>query len=102
MSCRRIRGFVFCFCRNRGFHARLFAVAVSTAYDVRMIVEELKVEFHLTLSEVNLILAALSELPFKVSFELIQKIKQQGEQQVAAAQSHSGATDVPSPESQKH
>ena len=47
--------------------------------------EDLKVELHVTLGEINLILGALSELPFKVSFQLIQKIKQQGEEQVAGA-----------------
>ena len=47
--------------------------------------EDVQIELHVTLGEGNLILAALSELPFKVSFGLIQKIKQQGEQQVASA-----------------
>ena len=47
--------------------------------------EDLQIELRVTLGEGNLILAALSELPFKVSFGLIQKIKEQGEQQVASA-----------------
>ena len=51
--------------------------------------DEFKVEFHLTLNEVNLILNALSELPYKVSFELIQKIKLHGEEQFASFQKQS-------------
>jgi hypothetical protein len=47
--------------------------------------EDAKIELQLTVTEANLILAALAELPFKVSFALIQKIKQQGEQQAAKA-----------------
>lgn len=35
----------------------------------------------LTLDEVNLILASLSELPFKVSADLIAKIKTEGDKQ---------------------
>jgi hypothetical protein len=49
-------------------------------------VEDLPVELRLTVGEVNLLLGALSELPFKVSFGLIQKVRQQAEQQVNAAQ----------------
>jgi len=48
--------------------------------------EDLQIDLHLTLSEVNLILASLSELPYKVSFSVIQKIRQQGDTQFTAAQ----------------
>jgi hypothetical protein len=41
---------------------------------------EFKLE-NLSQDEVNLILMSLSELPYKVSFELISKIQQQGEKQ---------------------
>lgn len=37
---------------------------------------------NLSQEEVNLILVSLSELPYKVSFELINKIKMQGEEQL--------------------
>jgi hypothetical protein len=47
--------------------------------------EELHVHLQMSLNEVNLILTALSELPYKVSFALIQKIREQGEQQYTAA-----------------
>lgn len=47
--------------------------------------EDLSVELHLTVNEVNLLLGALAELPFKVSFGLIQKVRQQAEQQVNSA-----------------
>ena len=52
--------------------------------------ENLEIHLHLTMGEANLILASLSELPFKVSSGLIQKIKHQGDQQVAAVR---GKTD---------
>ena len=42
---------------------------------------EFKIE-NLSQDEVNLILMSLSELPYKISFELIHKIKMQGEQQL--------------------
>lgn len=42
---------------------------------------EFKIE-NLTQDEVNLILMSLSELPYKISFELIHKIQIQGEQQL--------------------
>jgi hypothetical protein len=34
-------------------------------------IDDLKIELQLTLGESNLILGALAELPFKISFELI-------------------------------
>lgn len=52
--------------------------------------EEAKIELHLTVAEANLVLAALAELPFKVSFALIQKIKQQGEHQALKAREKLG------------
>ena len=42
---------------------------------------EFKIE-NLTQDELNLILVSLSELPYKVSFELINKIQLQGEKQL--------------------
>ena len=57
--------------------------------------EDVQIELHVTLGEGNLILAALSELPFKVSFGLIQKIKQQGEQQVASARGKTAESLAP-------
>ncbi|WP_010587637.1 hypothetical protein [Schlesneria paludicola] len=47
--------------------------------------DDLKMSFQLTLNEVNLVLAALSELPFKVSHGLIAKLRQEAEQQVTNA-----------------
>lgn len=58
-------------------------------------VEDLNVELQLTVSEVNLVLGALSELPFKVSFGLIQKVRQQAEQQVNAAQGGQASNSIP-------
>ncbi|MDB5343901.1 MAG: hypothetical protein JWP89_2278 [Schlesneria sp.] len=57
--------------------------------------EDLNVELRLTVSEVNLLLGALSELPFKVSFGLIQKVRQQAEQQVNNAERTQGGNSVP-------
>lgn len=37
---------------------------------------------NLTQDEINLILMSLSELPYKISFELINKIQTQGEKQL--------------------
>lgn len=45
--------------------------------------EDVRLNFQMTLNEVNLILAALSELPFKVSHNLIHKVRQEAESQVA-------------------
>lgn len=45
--------------------------------------ENVEIQLKLTVGETNLILASLSELPFKVSSELIHKIRQQGDQQVS-------------------
>ena len=59
--------------------------------------DEFNVDFQLTLNEVNLILNALSELPYKVSFELIQKIKLAGEEQLAAFQKQTGETRTIAP-----
>lgn len=42
---------------------------------------EFKIE-SLTKDEVNLILTSLSELPYRIAFELIHKIQMQGEQQL--------------------
>lgn len=42
---------------------------------------EFKIE-NLTKDEINLILMGLSELPYKISFELINKIQVQGQKQL--------------------
>ncbi|WP_010585583.1 hypothetical protein [Schlesneria paludicola] len=62
--------------------------------------DDLKLNFQLTLNEVNLILAALSELPFKVSHGLIQKLRQEAEQQVTNIRglATDGPPSMPSPE----
>jgi hypothetical protein len=46
-------------------------------------VNEVIIQFELTLDEANLILAALQELPHKAVNTLIQKIVQQGNSQVS-------------------
>ncbi len=46
----------------------------------------MKFKFELTLDEANLLVEALSELPFKRSALMIQKLNQQADAQVQAAQ----------------
>lgn len=46
---------------------------------------EFKIE-NLNQDEINLILMSLSELPYKISFELINKIQVQGEKQLQEQQ----------------
>lgn len=46
---------------------------------------EFKIE-NLNQDEINLILMSLSELPYKISFELINKIQVQGERQLQEEQ----------------
>lgn len=49
----------------------------------------------LTPEETNLVLAALGEVPFKISAGLIGKIKAQGDAQMQAAQSQDSTADEP-------
>lgn len=49
--------------------------------------DELKLKFELTMSESNTILAALGELPAKVTMNLIQKMQQQAAPQLPATDS---------------
>lgn len=39
-------------------------------------------QLNLELNEVNLIISALAELPYKVSFELVQKVRSQAQEQL--------------------
>ena len=45
----------------------------------------MNIKLELTLEEVNLILSALTEMPYKVSAAVIAKIKEQGDKQFEAA-----------------
>lgn len=45
----------------------------------------MNIKLELTLEEVNLILSALTEMPYKVSAGVIAKIKEQGDEQFEAA-----------------
>jgi len=42
-------------------------------------------QLNLELSEVNLIISALAELPYKMSFELIGKVREQAQSQIKEA-----------------
>lgn len=44
--------------------------------------------FDITLEEANLILQALGEVPYRVSFSLVEKLKQQAQPQIQEAQSN--------------
>lgn len=46
-----------------------------------------QLQIQITVADGNLILAALAELPFKVSYNVIQKIKTQADAQIAVLQS---------------
>jgi len=46
--------------------------------------ENIKISFELTLDEANLILKALGKMPFEQVFELIGKLNQQANKQLAA------------------
>lgn len=45
-----------------------------------------QLQIQITVADGNLILAALAELPFKVSYNVIQKIKTQADAQIAVLQ----------------
>lgn len=47
---------------------------------------KVQLQVQITVADGNLILAALAELPFKVSYNVIQKIKTQADAQIAALQ----------------
>ena len=51
-------------------------------------------EFKFTIEQVNLILHALSKLPYDVSAEMIAELRRQAEPQVAAAQQKAAATEA--------
>lgn len=56
--------------------------------------DKVPLQIQMTVAEGNLILAALAELPFKVSYSLIQKIKSQADVQIAALQSKPASTEA--------
>ena len=47
---------------------------------------KVQLQIQITVADGNLILAALAELPFKVSYNVIQKVKYQADAQIAALQ----------------
>ena len=55
----------------------------------------MNIKLELTVEEANLILRVLGKHPFEEVVSLIQKIKQQGEPQVAAAEAEKAAAETP-------
>jgi len=55
----------------------------------------MNIKLELTVDEANLILRVLGKHPFEEVVSLIQKIKQQGEPQVAAAEAEKAAAETP-------
>ena len=55
----------------------------------------MNIKLELTVEEANLILRVLGKHPFEEVVSLIQKIKQQGEPQVVAAEAEKAAAETP-------
>ena len=57
--------------------------------------QQLTIKLELTIDEVNAILASLGKHPFEAIFQLVNKIQQQGSEQVQAAEAAAKAAEAP-------
>ena len=57
--------------------------------------QQLTIKLELTIDEVNAILASLGKHPFEAIFQLVNKIQQQGAEQVQAAEAAAKAAEAP-------
>jgi hypothetical protein len=57
--------------------------------------QQLTIKLELNLDEVNAILASLGKHPFEAIFQLVNKIQQQGAEQVQAAEAAAKAAEAP-------
>jgi len=59
--------------------------------------QQLTIKLELNLDEVNAILASLGKHPFEAIFQLVNKIQQQGAEQVQAAEAAAKAAEAEAP-----
>jgi len=57
--------------------------------------QQLTIKLELNIDEVNAILASLGKHPFDAIFQLVNKIQQQGSEQVQAAEAAAKAAETP-------